>query len=93
MFYLMTHSTYVIYGYMVNRHMVKDHSDRKCAVASTWVRQRKRNKLQEKGEKTLQKDKQTQIRRTLQKQTDKRSTKYRERKKEREKERKRGREI
>ena len=27
MFYLTTHSTHFIYGYMASRHMVKDHSD------------------------------------------------------------------
>ena len=27
MFYLMTHSTHFIYGYMASRHKVKDHSD------------------------------------------------------------------
>ena len=27
MFYLTTHSTHFIHGYMASRHMVKDHSD------------------------------------------------------------------
>ena len=27
MFYLTTHSTHFIYGYMASEHMIKDHSD------------------------------------------------------------------
>ena len=38
MFYLTTHSTHFIYGYMASRHMVNDHSDsERKAAATTWT--------------------------------------------------------
>ena len=40
MFYLTTHSTHFIYGYMVSELMVEDHSDSERdskAAAATWA--------------------------------------------------------
>ena len=37
-FYLMTHSTHFIYGFMVSGHMVEDHSNNeKKLAAATWA--------------------------------------------------------
>ena len=47
MFYLTTHSTHFVYGYMASDYMVKDHSDREIGQRVSTFSLTVRNRVKE----------------------------------------------